>query len=187
MKDYNKKDLFRYEGLKCHSIKTQLRYLFLVPGYRYGYFLRHTQNANNFISRCFWAIMLRHCMLKTGIQIPYQTKIGEGLMFAHWGTIVVNPAVQIGKNFQIAHGCLIGNAKGKHKGVPIIGNNVQMKANSIIVGGVRVGDNVMIAPGAFVNFDVPDNSIVIGNPGKIITRKSSPTAPYMVYPVEDYK
>ena len=187
MKEYNKKDLFRYEGLKCHAIRTQLRYLFFVPGFRYGYFLRHAQNANNIITSCFWKIMLRRCMLKTGIQIPYQTQIGEGLMFAHWGTIVVNPDAIIGKNFQIAHGCLIGNAQGKHKGVPTIGDNVRMGANSVIIGGVKVGNNVMIAPGAFVNFDVPDNSIVIGNPGKIIPRISSPTAPYMVYPVEDYK
>lgn len=35
-----------------------------------------------------------------------------------------------------------------------------------------------------MNFDVPDNCIVIGNPGKIIQRDSSPTAKYIVYPVE---
>ena len=40
---------------------------------------------------------------------------------------------------------------------------------------------MLIAPGAFVNFDVPCNSIVIGNPGKIIQRDSSPTAKYIVY------
>lgn len=37
-----------------------------------------------------------------------------------------------------------------------------------------------------MNFDVPDNSIVIGNPGQIIRRDSSPTAKYMVYPVDNY-
>ena len=50
-----------------------------------------------------------------------------------------------------------------------------------------MSDNVLVAPGAFVNFDVPENSIVIGNPGKIIPRDSSPTAKYMVYPVDNYK
>ena len=58
-----------------------------------------------------------------------------------------------------------------------------MNANSIIVGGVKVGNNVLIAPGAFVNFDVPDNSIVIGNPGQIIRRETSPTDKYIVYPL----
>ena len=56
-----------------------------------------------------------------------------------------------------------------------------MNANSTIVGNVKIGNNVLIAPGAFVNFDVPDNSIVIGNPGKIIEREESPTSKYIVY------
>lgn len=46
---------------------------------------------------------------------------------------------------------------------------------------------MLIAPNAFVNFDVPDNSIVIGSPGKIIQRESSPTAKYIVYSVDDYE
>ena len=130
--------------------------------------------------------MLRVMMYVFGIQIPYQTKIGEGLKFGHWGTIVVNPYARIGKNFSISHGCLVGNAQGKRKGVPTIGDNVYMNANAVVVGGVTIGNNVLIAPNAFVNFDVPDNSIVIGNPGQIIQRESSPTAKYMVYPVDDY-
>lgn len=51
---------------------------------------------------------------------------------------------------------------------------------------MKIGNNVLIAPNAFVNFDVPDNSIVIGNPGKIIKRDSSPSAKYIVYSVNDY-
>lgn len=43
-----------------------------------------------------------------------------------------------------------------------------------------------MAPGAFVNFDVPDNSIVIGNPGKIVTKDYSPVKKYIVYSVYDY-
>ena len=39
--------------------------------------------------------------------------------------------------------------------------------------------NVLIAPGAFVNFDVPDNTIVLGNPGKIIP-KSDATKGYII-------
>lgn len=52
-------------------------------------------------------------------------------------------------------------------GSPIIGDNVWIGANSIIVGKINIGNNVLIAPGAYINFDVPNNSIVIGNPGVI--------------------
>ena len=71
-----------------------------------------------------------------------------------------------------------------HIGYPIIGDNVCMNANSIIIGNVKIGNNVLIAPGAFINFDVPDNSIVIGNPGKIISRDESPTDKYIVYSIK---
>ena len=72
---------------------------------------------------------------------------------------------------------------GKRGGVPTIGNRCQIGANAIIVGGIQVGNDVLIAPGALVNFDVPDNSIVIGNPGQIITKEQSPTTKYIVYSV----
>lgn len=62
-----------------------------------------------------------------------------------------------------------------------------MGTNAIVIGNIKIEDNVLIAPGAFINFDVPKNSIVIGNPGKIIHRDSSPTAKYIVYSIDDFK
>lgn len=41
----------------------------------------------------------------------------------------------------------------------------------MIVGAIEIGDDVLIAPGAFVNFDVPAHSLVIGNPGIIHAKK----------------
>lgn len=54
--------------------------------------------------------------------------------------------------------------------------------NSIVVGKVKVGNDVLIAPGAYVNFDVPDHSIVIGNPEKIIPKENA-TEGYIASPV----
>ena len=51
-------------------------------------------------------------------------------------------------------------------------------ANAVIVGNITIGSDVLIAPLAYVNFDVPDHSIVIGNPGKIIPREDA-TADYV--------
>lgn len=68
--------------------------------------------------------------------------------------------------------------RGKRQGAPTIGNNVWIGSNAVIVGKVEVGSDILIAPGAFVNFDVPDHSIVIGNPGVII-RKENATKGYM--------
>ena len=62
-------------------------------------------------------------------------------------------------------------------------NYINLTQHQITICPVIIGNNVLIAPGAFVNFNVPDNSIVIGNPGKIIQCNSSPTKKYIVYPI----
>lgn len=63
-----KEDLYRYEGLKCHCLLTQLRYILFVPGFQYIYFLRHAQEARNCISRFLWNVLLKLCSFKFGIQ-----------------------------------------------------------------------------------------------------------------------
>ena len=184
MNDLIKRDLYRYVGEECNSLWVELRYSVFTPGFRYIYFFRKGFLAKKCLARFFWHLLMRMCMYRTGIQIPLGTTIEEGFRIVHFGNIVINPNVVIGKNFNISQGCLIGNSQGKHGGTPVIGDNVYMGANSIIVGGVCIGNDVLIAPGAFVNFDVPDNSIVIGNPGRIIERKTSPTEKYIVYPIK---
>lgn len=176
-------DLYRYEGDRNKKLAVRLKYLFCVPGYTYIFFFRHASMSRNRLSRAFWSVFLHATKIITHIQIPAGTRIGRGLRIVHFGHIVVNPNAVIGDNFNISQGCLIGNAQGKRGGFPTIGNNVCMNANAVIIGNAHIGNNVLIAPGAFVNFDVPDNSIVIGNPGQIITRDSSPTEKYIVYPV----
>lgn len=176
-------DLFRYVGTDCSKLRVQLRYVLFTPGFRYIYFFRHASQASNPLARFFWTVLLRLCMLRTGIQIPPRTQIGRGFRIVHFGTIVVNPQARIGRNFNLSQGTLIGNSGGRRRGTPTIGDNVCMNANSAVVGGVTIGDNVLIAPGAFVNFDVPSDSVVVGNPGKIIP-KVRPTDQYIVYPLK---
>lgn len=47
------------------------------------------------------------------------------------------------------------------------------------MGGIRIGDNVLIAPGSFVNVDVPSNSVVFGNPA-VIKYKENATDDYLL-------
>lgn len=176
MEDLIKKDLFRYIGPDCHKHWWQWRYFLFTPGFRYIYYYRKAKQSGIF--KFVWRILLRRMQLKYHIQIPYQTEIGEGLYIAHYGTIVINPGSKIGKNFTIASGALVGFTLGKQIGFPVIGNNVRICQNAIVIGNVKIGNNVLFAPGSFCNFDVPDNCIVIGNPGKIIQKETSPTAKY---------
>jgi serine O-acetyltransferase len=122
-------------------------------------------------------------MLSTGIQIPEITKIDKGFRIVHFGHIVVNPSSIIGKNFNISHGVTLGHSEGKQKGSPIIGNNVSIQTNAVVVGNVTIGNDVLIAPNSFVNFDVPNGALVIGNPAKIIEKEKA-SSKYIIYKLE---
>ncbi len=58
-------------------------------------------------------------------------------------------------------------------GCPVIGDRVWIGANAVVVGRITIGDDVLIAPLSFVNFDVPDKAVVAGNPAKIINYNGS--------------
>ena len=74
----------------------------------------------------------------------------------------------------MAPGLLIGQTfRGHGAGVPTIGDRVWLGSNAIVVGNVTIGDDALIAPGAYVNFDVPASAVVLGNPGRIVSQKGS--------------
>lgn len=125
-------------------------------------------NKYNFWGKIFDKLFLRRLALKSGIGLSRHTQIGYGLVIGHSGRIIINSNAVIGNNFVISPGVVIGaDMRGKRKGVPTIGNRVCIHSNAVVVGNIKIGDDVVIAPNAFVNFDVPDHSIVIGNPGMI--------------------
>lgn len=143
---------------------------FLDPGIRFVYFLRKSQQTSpKSPLGIFYRILLRRYQIKYGFQISAKTEIGAGLYLGHWGTVVVNPGAKIGKNCNLAHGVTIGQTnRGDKKGIPVIGNEVWIGTNAVIVGGITIGNNVLIAPNSYVVNDIPDNSIVVGNPARIM-------------------
>lgn len=76
----------------------------------------------------------------------------------------------------------MGHTEGVKVASPKIGDNVSIGPNAVVVGGIYIGNDVLIAPNIFVNFDVPNGAIVLGNPGKII-RKEKGSAKYIVYKI----
>ncbi len=178
MRSYSKSDLYRYTGKT--GFKSFLTTFAKEPGYRYIFFYRLAGAYRKIpVMGTIARLFLRRSSHRFCIQIPYDTNIGEGLYIGHFGTIIINKLATIGTNCNLAPGVTIGQAnRGQREGVPVIGDSVWIGVNAIIVGKVVIGNDVLIAPGAYVNFDVPDHSIVMGNPA-VIKPKENATSGYV--------
>lgn len=148
-----------------------------LPWYQYWY--RKANSSNNRYFKKIYILLTKITGRFYCTEFSPHAKIGEGLYIAHPFNITINPNTVIGRNCNIHKGLTIGQEnRGSRKGVPIIGNNVWIGVNVTIVGGISIGDNVLIAPNTFVNKEVPSCSVVYGNPC-IIKHKSNATESYI--------
>lgn len=176
---YIKADLYRFAA----SVDLNKAYKIILnePGFQFAFFLRlaSLQPKSAWRKRVHAISYFFHkkYFFKFGYQIPICTRIGKGFQILHFGQIIFNPSAQIGENCTIFPGVTIGQDKDGFS--PVIGNKVWIGSNSIIVGGIIIGNNVLIAPGSYVNFNVPDNCLVIGNPGKFIVKSVNITDGYL--------
>ena len=170
-------DLYRYKGsikftvlLKCYLFHDTFKYNFWLRTYTYvsdKYLLKYI------FSPIAWLI-LRHLKFKYGVSIYHTCKIGSGLFIGHIGGIHVNFRTIIGKNLNISQEVTIAGAnRGKNKGYPVLGDNIYIGPGAKIIGSVKIGNNVAIGANCVVTTSIPDNSVVVGIPGKVISQDGS--------------
>ena len=107
--------------------------------------------------------------------------IGKCVEVGIGSTIYASRSIKIGNNSLIAANCYIidsnhGIEKGKLireqkktvKGPVIIGEDVWLGAGVKVLSGVHIGNGAVIGAGAVVNSDIPENSIAVGVPAKVI-------------------
>src|SRR6266581_6282576 len=105
----------------------------------------------------------------TGIEIHPSATIGSGFFIDHGMGVVIGETAEIGNYVTLFQGVTLGGT-GKERGKrhPTLGNHVVVGAGAKILGGIRIGDNVKIGANSVVLKSVPENSTVIGVPGRII-------------------
>ena len=170
-------DLYRITGHTRRS--ALLRYLFWGESWRYNFWMRTCAFARGrawlrFTVYPFARLWLGHLNYRMGISIPAGTRIGSGFYIGHFGGIVVSQKAVIGRNCNISQGVTIGRAnRGRNKGYPVIGDNVYIGPGAVIAGSVRIGNDVAIGANCVVTMDIPDHSVVVGVPGRIISSEGS--------------
>ncbi len=108
----------------------------------------------------------------TGIEIHPAAVIGPGFFIDHGMGVVIGETTEIGEDCLLYQGVTLGGT-GKERGKrhPTLGNNVVVGAGAKVLGPIVIGDYVKIGANSVVLKSVPEHSIVVGIPGRVIKRK----------------
>lgn len=142
---------------KNYSHIIGLIYLILkFPEFRNVYYLR--------MNKYYRILCLYLPPLKTlYIQTP-SSLIGGGLYIGHgWGTVI--NAKKMGRNCRVNQNVTIGS---RNLQTPIIGDNVNITAHAVVLGGITIGNNSQIGAGSVVVKDIPENAVVVPAKSNII-------------------
>ena len=102
------------------------------------------------------------------VELPLKTNVGKRLSIFHGFGLVVNPKVIIGDDVKLRNGVVIGNKGGSDSGCPIIGNDVDVGANAVIIGSITIGNNVKVGAGVVVTKNLNSNQIAVSAAFRIL-------------------
>lgn len=152
------------------------------PGFRAVFAYRvaaWAEKLRNPVARKLWRrfakSMLRFVRNRYGIELYGTARIGRRLLIGHQSGIVIHEYAIIGDDVLIRQGVTMGIAREYGKAAspenaPTIGDRVDIGAGAIIMGNVKIGNDVKIFPNAVVMTDVPANSTVICAMSKVAQR-----------------
>lgn len=175
-------DLARYFAFNPDmSLREKLKIALISDGiwasgvYRLGRALSGRRRGP--VGRIAWAgyraleLLVRR---SSGIHLDVESQIGPGFFIGHFASIYVGPGVRIGAQSSIGQMCFVG-AGGIEAapGAPTLGDRVYLGVGAKVLGGVRVGDDAAVGANAVVLQDVPPNSVVAGNPARVVSFRGS--------------
>ncbi|MGA9565028.1 MAG: hypothetical protein WBS19_05855 [Candidatus Korobacteraceae bacterium] len=133
------------------------------PEYRTVFYFRH---------RTLGHLLALLCPPMKSLALLAKKTCGPGILVHHgFGTTVT--AEEIGANFTIMQLATVGYGNNPID-CPKIGSNVRIGVGARVLGGVTLGDDVVVGANSLVISDVPSGVTVMGVPSKIVSRR--PTA-----------
>ncbi|MFC7392380.1 2,3,4,5-tetrahydropyridine-2,6-dicarboxylate N-acetyltransferase [Scopulibacillus cellulosilyticus] len=116
----------------------------------------------------------KNAVIMMGATINIGSVIGEGTMIDM--NAVLGGRATVGKNCHIGAGAVLAGVVEPPSAQPvIIEDDVVVGANAVILEGVKVGKGSVVAAGAIVIEDVPENTVVAGTPARVIKQLDEKT------------
>jgi len=163
--DVRAKAQWMYDGI---STKTVLKTLFTD-----GTFAMLCYRLMQASQRCRLTPLAMLFNKLTPCIIGRGANFGPGFVLIHSQGVVINSAVQGGRNIFIEHQVTIGAEK---QAAPVLGDDIFIGAGAKILGSVRIGNRVKIGANAVVTKDIPDGATAVGIPAKVIKLDGVPIA-----------
>ena len=157
--------------LKTHKGDWGSQGFWVMMVYRFGrwrYKIRSAMIRKPF--SLLYKILYKLVQVLTGVELPCEVAVGKNFRIDHFGGIIVSGFASFGDNCVIRDGVTVGLRRVDDPVAPKIGNNVDIGTGAKVLGGITIGDNVVIGANAVVLEDVPSNSIAVGVPARIKTR-----------------
>ena len=97
--------------------------------------------------------------------------INSGCRFQDQGGVVIGDDCLIGHNTVMAtlnHDLAPSRRADMHPAPVVLGRNVWIGSNVTVLPGVTIGDNAVVAAASVVTKDVPENTVVVGSPARVV-------------------
>ena len=156
----------RFKKYPNKGIFWRVYYYYSNIQYRTLFYYRLSEIFKNIpFIRLIFTLLYKNNSIKSGVEIL--CPLGGGVIIPHFGDIKLN-ARSIGSDLYVFHNVTIGN--DYKTGIPKLGNNIFIGTNVVILGRLEIGNNVMIGANSFVTSNIPSNSLVAGNPARVIKK-----------------
>jgi len=159
------------EDLKTYKGDWSSQGFWVMVVYRFGCW-RYTIKSALFRKpfSLLYKTLYKFIQVITGIELPCEVTVGKNFRIDHFGGIIISGFASFGDNCVIRDGVTVGLRRVDDPVAPQIGNNVDIGTGAKVLGGITIGDNVVIGANAVVLEDVPSNSIAVGVPARIKSR-----------------
>jgi putative colanic acid biosynthesis acetyltransferase WcaB len=156
--------------------------LLVLTGYRIAHFFAIRRAKQPIVWLLGWPAMAAYRLgveWVLGVELSAKAHAGAGLVLWHGQGLVVHENVVLGARCVLRQNTTIGPKlqQGVNTSAPVLGDGVDVGANAVIVGPVKIGSGAVVGAGAVVTRDVPAGSVVAGNPARPIADRDEQACP----------